>query len=86
MVWEVQERHNARALYRFGQLALVFRGSAGTAARQDLTVGIDELFQKFNILVVNFFNVIALKIALLLLFDTFCHRGKLVFKREYFLP
>lgn len=65
----MEQGHNAGALHGFGQLALVLGGDAGAAARQNLAIGVDKLFQELDVLIVDFFDVVALEVALLDLLD-----------------
>ena len=48
-----QQREEARALDRGRQLALVARGGAGDARRDDLAVLVDEVLQQLDVLVVD---------------------------------
>src|ERR1700752_1784603 len=53
-----QQREEARALDRFRQLALVARGGAGNARRDDLAGLVDEILQRLDVLVVDPFDLL----------------------------
>src|SRR5581483_7384300 len=48
-----QQRQEARALHRVGELTLVVRARAGDARRDDLAVLADEVLEQVDILVVD---------------------------------
>src|SRR5205085_10719178 len=53
-----QEREEARALDRVGQLALIARGGAGDARRDDLAGFVDEVLQDVDVLIVDPFDLL----------------------------
>lgn len=65
---ERQEAHEAGVLDGEGQLALVLHAGAGFLARNDASIRIEELFEEFDVFVVDMLDVIRREITLLFLF------------------
>ena len=61
-----------------GNLALVFCGSAGDAAGQDLTFLVDELQQEVGILIVDVFDAVLLETAVFLSLGIDCYGGQIL--------
>src|SRR5436853_152375 len=53
-----EQRQEARALHRVGELTLVMRARAGDARRDDLAVLADEVLEQIDVLVVDPFHLL----------------------------
>lgn len=53
-----KKRHKSRVFNRFRELSLVFRAGTGLTSRRDLAIRIDEPAEKFDVLVIDMFNMI----------------------------
>jgi len=61
-----QQSQEARVLYRSAELALVKRGGAGDARRNDFAILADEVLQDIDVLVINVFDAFRSEAAKLL--------------------
>ena len=67
----------AGTLDGLGDLALIFAGSAGDAARQDLALLVDELLQEVGIFVVDVLDAVLLEAAVFLSLGIDCYGSQI---------